>query len=177
MYLYIPQNLLSYFHKERIYMKTVCPYTVLLALCISFLLCSVLTPPAEARENATYVGSQKCGECHESEYKTFQKHSKKAKSWHSVAVMSSKLTPEELQGCYACHTTGYNKGGFVDYKKSPHLADVGCESCHGPGAKHAADGDPASIQRKPAPATCQSCHDSKRIRSFKRDPLMYSGAH
>ncbi|MEG2172964.1 MAG: cytochrome c family protein [Desulfovibrionaceae bacterium] len=135
-----------------------------------------LPAASAATKQQAYVGSAACGQCHEAEYTTFQKQSKKAKSWIHVAMMAPKLTPEELRECYACHTTGYNKGGFVDYNTSPHLADVGCETCHGAGAAHAENGDPSLIQRKPSAETCQSCH-AKRIRSFKRAPLMYSGAH
>lgn len=124
-----------------------------------------------------FIGSAKCAECHEKEYNTFQQHSKKSQSWKNVSVMAAKLTPEELQNCYTCHTTGYGRGGFVDYATSPHLADVGCETCHGAGAAHAENGDPSLITRKPDAKTCQTCHDATRIRSFKRAPLMYSGAH
>lgn len=87
-----------------------------------------------------YVGSDACGDCHEEEYGRFQEYSKKARSWRSVEIMAPKLTPDELRECYACHTTGYGRGGFVDYASTPHLADVGCETCHGPGAAHAAEG-------------------------------------
>lgn len=134
-------------------------------------------PASFSAEKQLFVGSKKCAECHESEYATFQQHSKKSKSWKNVSMMASKLTPEELQGCYPCHTTGYGQGGFVDYATSPHLADVGCETCHGAGAAHAESSEPSQITRKPAPKTCQICHDANRTRSFKRAPLMYSGAH
>lgn len=147
------------------------------AIFIVIILCFLAATISIAAEGQVFIGSDKCAQCHEKEYTTFQQHSKKAHSWKSVAVMAPKLTPEELQGCYVCHTTGYAQGGFVDYATSPHLADVGCETCHGAGGAHAESGDPAQITRKPDAKTCQTCHDAKRIRSFKRDPLMYSGAH
>jgi len=124
-----------------------------------------------------YVGSARCGECHETEYETFQKHSVKAKSWKSVFIMASDLTPQELEGCYDCHTTGHGKGGFVSIETTPELADVGCETCHGPGAQHAETGDPEMITRKPDIKTCETCHNEIRVQAFGYKPLISSGAH
>jgi hypothetical protein len=132
--------------------------------------------PMHARAASSYVGSAACQPCHAGEYEKFQKYSKKAKSWKSVATMAPKLTPEELRGCYECHVTGYGKGGFVDYAATPQFADVGCETCHGPGAAHADSGDPSLIG-KPTMATCEGCHNASRVRSFGFKPLLHSGAH
>ena len=130
-----------------------------------------------AAEKKTYIGSKNCAPCHEDQYNSFIKHSKKAHSWNSVAVMKPKLKEHELQKCYECHTTGYNKGGFKSIESTPDLADVGCETCHGPGSEHAETQDPQSITRKPAVETCTACHSSERIQDFKFKPLIFSGAH
>lgn len=126
---------------------------------------------------AKYVGSAACGECHETEHGRFMQYSKKAKSWESIAVMAPKLTRAEQQECYECHTTGYKKGGFVSYEETPELSDVGCETCHGPGAAHAENGDPELIKRKPEPQECVVCHSASRINDFGFKPLVNSGAH
>jgi hypothetical protein len=126
-----------------------------------------------------FVGSAKCGECHEKEYNKFITYSKKSKSWHSIEIMASDLTPDEIEECYDCHTTGHGQpGGFVSIQATPHLADVGCETCHGPGKAHVeADGDPSLIKRKPTESECVKCHNSERIQTFHFRPLMHAGAH
>lgn len=126
---------------------------------------------------AGYAGSKACQQCHEAQYERFTTYSKKAASWNSVAIMASDLKPDELEGCYECHTTGYGRGGFVSIERTPHLADVGCEVCHGPGLEHSASGDPALIVKRPGLDDCQACHNSERVRSFKFKPLIHSGAH
>lgn len=150
---------------------------------ILMLIASALAAPgtafaSDSSADGPYVGSAVCGTCHEEEYGRFQQYSKKARAWHSVEVMAPKLTPDELRECYACHTTGYGRGGFVDYATTPQLADVGCESCHGPGAEHvAAGGEPASILRSPAQDDCLTCHNASRVKAFNFKPLIHSGAH
>lgn len=124
-----------------------------------------------------YIGSAACGDCHVEQYENFTKYSKKAGSRHSVEIMASDLTPEEQRGCYDCHTTGYGKGGFVDYETTPHLADVGCETCHGPGGEHADMGDPELITLTPELETCTACHNAERVEDFNFKPLIFSGAH
>ena len=93
--------------------------------------------------------------------------------------MAPKLTLEELRECYACHATGYGKpGGFVSLEKTPHLANAGCEVCHGPGGAHAeSGGDKALIKRKMSVSDCETCHNAQRVRAFGFKPMLYGGAH
>jgi len=73
--------------------------------------------------------------------------------------------------CLDCHTTGLE----VRYDRKAHAWDthmidpgVACESCHGPGARHAETQDPADIiqLRKADPAVglaiCGQCHGPRR---------------
>ncbi|SDN65550.1 Cytochrome c554 and c-prime [Desulfonauticus submarinus] len=125
-----------------------------------------------------YVGSKQCGECHEKEYKNFITYSKKAKSFEHIKKMFPKLEERERQECYACHTTGYGKGGFISYEKTPELSDVGCETCHGPGKEHVeSGGDPELIRLKMDLKTCNDCHTSERVKTFNFKPLLYGGVH
>lgn len=144
------------------------------------LFCVLFSIPAlcHAEGKGSYAGSKACSQCHETQHANFSKYSKKAHSWQSVAVMKPKLKEHELKQCYECHTTGYGKpGGFVSIEATPQLADVGCETCHGPGAEHAASGDPRHITRRPTTQTCTQCHNPQRVEDFRFKPLIFSGAH
>ena len=46
---------------------------------------------------------------------------------------------------------------------------VGCEVCHGPGNKHAANPSPGNIIRKPPETTCRRCHTPARDETFSYD--------
>jgi mono/diheme cytochrome c family protein len=140
--------------------------------------CLVAAAPLSAEENAEYIGSVNCEQCHAEQYGQFQKYSKKAHSWQGVSKMLPDLTPQEQADCFTCHTTGYKKpGGFVSYEKTPNLADVGCETCHGPGSLHADSGDTDFIKKKPEVEECSVCHNADRIQNFNFKPLVYSGGH
>lgn len=133
---------------------------------------------ALAAEARSYVGTDACAPCHADQHATFRKYAKKSKSAHSVQVMAPKLSREEVQGCYACHTTGYGKpGGFVSFEATPHLADAGCEVCHGPGSAHVDSGGDVSLIDKPTMEGCVVCHNEQRVRSFNFKPLLHGGAH
>lgn len=110
----------------------------------------VMSPLGRAADH-DYVGSNKCRKCHMKEFKSWQE-SAMAKSFE---LLKPGVRPEEKKAakldpqkdytqdakCLPCHTTGYGKpGGFVDMKKTPDLAGVGCETCHGPGGTYLRDG-------------------------------------
>ncbi|PKM81191.1 MAG: hypothetical protein CVU89_10435 [Firmicutes bacterium HGW-Firmicutes-14] len=61
--------------------------------------------------------------------------------------------------CIACHTTGYQK----ELGAKINEAGIGCEACHGPGAKHASNTqekiiNPAKLSYKQKIETCGQCH-------------------
>ena len=144
----------------------------------AFLLVCMLWPFSGMAENS-YVGSAACKDCHEEQYENFTKYAKKSHSDRSVKIMASDLTEAELATCYGCHATGFGKpGGFVSYEKTPHLADAGCEVCHGPGYDHAeSGGDAELIKGKLTMEDCVGCHNEDRVKSFNFKPLLYGGAH
>ncbi|WP_147822157.1 cytochrome c family protein [Salidesulfovibrio onnuriiensis] len=152
-------------------MRVMCAGVLLLAVCW-------LGAGAALAQEARFIGTRQCAECHEEQFENYQKYSKKAHSWESVKIMLSDLKPKEAAKCFECHTTGYGKpGGFTSYEATPEMADVGCETCHGPGSLHAEDGDPELISRTPTIQDCQVCHSEERVGDFNFKPLLFSGAH
>ncbi len=89
-----------------------------------------------------YVGSQKCGECHASAYKVFEK----TPHAHATETLAKLDPPRQFDPeCVSCHVTGWAPqqhfpytGGFDSLKTTPQLHGNGCENCHGPGARHVA---------------------------------------
>ena len=150
-------------------------------IAILFILSFLFAHSAIAQNNIQiklYVGSDKCKKCHEKEYESFIKYAKKSRSYESIERLKKGLTPEEIKGCYACHTTGYGKpGGFVSIEKTPHLKHAGCEVCHGPGSIHVKTMNPEYIKRKMTMKDCEECHISERVRAFRYKPLIHGGAH
>ena len=143
-----------------------------------FCVCVAVASRAGSAEQKLYVGAKACEFCHEEQYESYLKNSSKAHSWRSIEKMQSKLTKAEQQECYACHTTGYGKpGGFVSLAETPELANVSCESCHGPGSAHAEIGDPEEIMRTPDMQECVVCHNAERIQNFNFKPMLYHGGH
>jgi peroxiredoxin/nitrate/TMAO reductase-like tetraheme cytochrome c subunit len=111
-------------------------------------------PPEERREllaargatrkevlptRAAYVGSEACRSCHAVEHATWSA-SPHARAVETLAAAKKDGDPD----CLRCHTTGYGRpGGFPEKglpAKHADLAAVGCESCHGPGGDHVAEG-------------------------------------
>ncbi len=129
-------------------------------------------------QKAVYVGAETCRGCHEAQYDSFMKNSKKAHSYASIQKMEKKLTPAEFQECFTCHTTGYGQqGGFTSIAQTPDLKNPGCEVCHGPGSLHAESGDPADLGGEVSLAVCKTCHSSERVAAFGFKPILYAGAH
>ena len=97
-----------------------------------------LQPPAQ--QNATYVGSAKCGTCHGS------------------------TAPAASLGKLASSTTRAISGGDIydHWIATRHSTEgVGCEQCHGPGSAHAANPSPDNILTFPNstnPVVCAQCH-------------------
>jgi hypothetical protein len=83
-----------------------------------------------------YVGSQSCKACHvDSHIYAYEKWSTKrhARAYATLEEVGSQYDPE----CIVCHVVGYEyETGYVSEEKTPHLKDVGCENCHGPGSQH-----------------------------------------
>jgi hypothetical protein len=139
-----------------------------------------------------FVGSKECKSCHEESYKVWKK-SGHAKAWQTLLEKDPprNFDPE----CISCHVVGWSPqnyrpftSGFLSEEKTPHLVNVGCETCHGPGEKHVkaemgADFDLQEKLRKAAVITleesqqavsraisdrqhCMNCHDLDNSPAF-----------
>lgn len=104
-------------------------------------------PPLPDTDGRTYIGAEKCGECHSQAYEVWSnsKHS------HAFSVLASGRPGEEDTWvdrsfdaeCITCHVTGWNpqqalryESGYVDADSTPQFLNVQCENCHGPGSRH-----------------------------------------
>lgn len=105
------------------------------------------------RVTAAFAGSQACASCHGREYEIWQK-SRHADALATLERIGSDWDPD----CVSCHVVGLESTkGFQAREKTPHLTDVGCESCHGPGAQHVKKPAEAPMP-KIGKASCLGCH-------------------
>jgi hypothetical protein len=91
---------------------------------------------------------------------------------HAAAFTNALFVADGGQtnsSCLACHTVGFDlPTGFANQTKTPQLASVQCENCHGPAANHAANpGDPSVVPRvEVAAQVCGGCHNDPRHPTF-----------
>ena len=143
----------------------------------------VLVSALSAAES--YVGSAKCRICHLQQYRSWQQ-TRMAQAYELLkpgvatdAKRAHKLDADKDythdSSCLPCHTTGYGKpGGFESIEKTPGLAGIQCEVCHGPGGGYLKP-NLMSLQNKeykraalvavgmtlPNEKVCQECHNPK----------------
>ncbi|MBV9866390.1 MAG: hypothetical protein JO316_13640 [Abitibacteriaceae bacterium] len=112
---------------------------------------------------AKFVGDTTCATCHAQAHAIWQK----TPHAHAMAVLQ-KNNDEGRPECVRCHSVGYAlPTGFKTLKETPRLANVQCESCHGPGAAHVAYYQkPQTTQTHEPPdygavgqQFCVNCHD------------------
>ena len=143
-----------------------------LTACVAVLLFfgSASAQPATAD---AYVWASACKDCHSAQFAAWQK------TKHATAIGRLSAT-ERAADCVRCHITG-----------SPPLMEDGlnagiqCEGCHGAGKAHvqaAREGaaKPGAITRRPAEATCVTCHSetSPHFKFFSYSalaPLVHPG--
>jgi hypothetical protein len=105
-----------------------------------------------------YAGAQTCAGCHAPILNTLT-HTAHAGALTNAAF-AAKGGRTNLS-CLPCHTVGEGlPTGFASLAKTPKLAGVQCENCHGPAAYHAANpDDPTLVPRAEVASTvCGGCH-------------------
>ncbi|HOJ59068.1 MAG TPA: cytochrome c family protein [bacterium] len=122
-------------------------------------------------EKIEFVGANKCKMCHNlKKFGMFHDDWMQTKHAKAMDVLNEdeKKNPE----CLKCHTTGYGKpGGFVSLEKTPALAGVQCEMCHGPGQEHIKSKRGGTViphAWEPEEETCVKCHN-KENPNWKED--------
>jgi cytochrome c554/c'-like protein len=152
-------------------------------------------PTSEAKA-VDYVSTNKCKMCHAKQYKAWQttEHAHALKSLETagekeIADRAAALKVElkghasESNDCLLCHTTGFHlPGGYpaADSTKSAALANVTCESCHGPGGKHVTA--PMADKKKtifgaPTEKMCRQCHTPEMSPKFNFEEYHKKGVH
>ncbi len=111
--------------------------------------------------NSPYVGSQACAACHQAEF------DKWAQSGHAKAMATLERKGQQFDNdCVKCHTVGFGQsGGFQSLMTTPQLANVQCESCHGPGRQHV-NAPAKGYGFMPTPVGCVQCHTKSNSPDF-----------
>lgn len=110
---------------------------------------------------AAFAGSKACAPCHPAAYKVWRE------SQHATALGTLEQERQDRDpDCVSCHVVGLESTqGFRDRKTTPDLADVGCESCHGPGKMHV-----MNPVEHPLPKiderSCFKCHNNDHSPGF-----------
>lgn len=110
-----------------------------------------------------YIGSTACAECHAREYDTWSK-TRHASAMHSLERVEVDGRPD----CYVCHVSSRatlpgTSGNGIPVRNA-RFDNVGCESCHGPGAQHKSVRAQLSVSPE---ATCGQCHVGKFSDGFE----------
>lgn len=108
-----------------------------------------------------FAGSKACRSCHAKTFTTWSK-TRHAGALKTLEKDGHAKDPE----CVPCHVVGLDQlGGFVSRQKTPNLTDVGCESCHGPGANHSREPYKFKLP-KLGEKSCLKCHTTETSPNF-----------
>lgn len=111
-------------------------------------------------EGLAFTGSPACKRCHEYEYDQWSTKAH-ADALSSLKRVGSDRDPE----CVICHVIGMEyEGGYLTEEETPHLKDVGCENCHGPGSEHIKSFG-QKLTREPK-MSCLACHTPEKSTGY-----------
>jgi hypothetical protein len=119
-----------------------------------------VTPAPAGEGQSSYVGVNQCSTCHLEE-RAFWDGTPHAKAYATLVKDHKQFNLD----CVSCHVTGYDKPGGSTVTHVANLESVQCETCHGPGSRHAADPtDKSLIRRTPDVSLCASaCHHPPHV--------------
>jgi hypothetical protein len=108
-----------------------------------------------------FAGTATCRSCHSGAHATWQ-DSAHARAYQTLVTAGHDKDPD----CVGCHVVGLGtQSGFRSLDSTPHLKDVGCESCHGGGAAHAKAPSRSKMPRTGA-ESCAACHVPEHSPNF-----------
>lgn len=122
-----------------------------------------------------YTGSIWCKDCHPKIFASWEE------SAHAHAIDSLRPKKKENDpSCVNCHVTGMNSvigiNGFLNFTITPHLANVQCESCHGPASRHITSvHNPYGLPINEH--TCTPCHTLEKDPNFNFVHDKIRGSH
>lgn len=127
---------------------------------------------APRRPAQGYAGSQTCMSCHQTAYATWLL----SEHGHALKTLENENHDADPE-CVGCHVVGLDAAdGFQDRNRTPDLADVGCESCHGPAAAHVQNAAMNKLQKVDRDV-CLSCHNPDHSPTFDWDTYWPKIAH
>jgi hypothetical protein len=116
----------------------------------------------ELRQRGVYAGAEACAACHRPEYIQWLE-TPHAGAYKTLLQKHRHFQPR----CVSCHVVGYGTShGYRLGQPDEHLANVGCEICHGPGADHARAPSRANIRRVVEERVCLECHTREHSDHF-----------
>ena len=106
-----------------------------------------------------YMGAAACSGCHAATYAGWAETNHADARDRKLADLNGHYTPAS---CDECHTVGFDttvdNGGF-DENPIQAMANIQCESCHGPASAHVAgNGDVSEISVSYGEDVCMQCH-------------------
>jgi hypothetical protein len=130
-------------------------------------------PRVPLPQKLAFAGSASCKPCHEPAYDKWNTTGHA----HALATLKKAGSDRDPE-CVICHVIGLeHEGGFVNEEKTPHLAGVGCENCHGPRSEHVLGAPQRAVSRwgpltagqpvtgQPRTA-CTQCHTPEQSGGF-----------
>ncbi len=146
--------------------------------------------PAFAAEEAAhdYVGNSKCKMCHKGEKKgMIWENWLETKHANAMECLDAEKGEDKNPECLKCHTTGFGTAtGYNPEAPDENFANVGCETCHGPGADYKSikvmkdrDLAVAAGMIVPTEETCTACHNeaSPTFKGFNYEEALATGTH
>jgi 2',3'-cyclic-nucleotide 2'-phosphodiesterase (5'-nucleotidase family) len=112
-----------------------------------------------------YTGSPACLPCHEEIGKRWQM-TPHARAYDTLVAKNQQFNAN----CVPCHVTGVSmllQDRAISLSLPESMRQVGCETCHGPGAEHAKNPETRKLEKSPAASVCLQCHTPEHDDNFQ----------